>query len=124
MYQCFLCSRVVYDTLRPYKLPDYHFAIPTFIQTENSKKGFLCGFFDAEGSVNKVTRSIEVGSKHRENLVQIGKLLKEFSIGFHIYRNGNTGWRLIIGKKGSVQRYKEIIGFGLERKKVLLDALY
>jgi hypothetical protein len=116
-FRAIIYSKALYDAFKPFKLEDYRFVIPTFLQTKDSKRGFLQGYFDAEASV--YTKGIWVGSKHKDNLLQIDRLLEEFGItpiGIYPYRNV---WRLVIGKK-MLLKYKELIGFRLSRKKEVL----
>lgn len=105
-----LNSKVVYEAFYPYKCRDYLWGFPKFLNTTKAKRGFLRGYFDAEGSIHGV--GITLTSKHRSNLEKIVGLLAEFSIESVIYRPGTI---LYIPHR-FVQRFVNLIGFGIKAK--------
>lgn len=121
-------SKALFEALRPAKLRDFHFAIPSVLTTVSSKIGFLSGLFDADGGAchsGRRKRSqwvIFLVSKHRENLELIRKLLMQFKISSRLYRHKN-GFQLNITKRASKARFLRTIGFRLKVKQNKLEAL-
>lgn len=115
-------SKTIYELLRPCKLQDYRFKVPEFIkQSEEAICGFLCGYFDAEGSAVVCSTcpvsTIQATSKHKENLLQIAELLKFLEIKSRITKSTNSCWMLQIRDNASKIKFAELAGFRLERKR-------
>lgn len=112
-------SKILYDALRPFKLPDSRWNIPSFLTTRNSILGFLQGLFDAEGHFSVKSRHIGLTSKHRENLSQIQSILSELGIRSFIY-NHQPGYRLLIFDGLSKRRFANLINFKIAYKREAL----
>jgi len=110
-------SEVVYQLLRPFKKSDYFWDIPSFLISQEAKIGFLQGIFDAEGSVAKDGLTIILSSKHRENLEQVSKILREFGINSKIYTSAKCEMSFLkISRVDNRILFARLIGFRLERK--------
>lgn len=107
--RCYVCSKILYNALRPYKQKDFHWSIPEFLTTKESQLGFIGGLFDAEGHVAKY--ELNMGSKHREGLEQVKELLLKFGFkyGKINIRKCSNSFRLEI--------------FGLKNHKLFLDKI-
>lgn len=79
-YWGIIYSKNLYNALKPYKQKDYHWEIPKFLTTEESQLGFIGGLFDAEGCVGE--RTLNISSKHKENLEPVKNLLLKFGFKF------------------------------------------
>lgn len=118
MYRTLVSSKQLYDLLRPHKQVDSRCSIPVCLTTKESKIGFLQGFVDAEGHINKVCKTIEIVSKHIEILQQVGKILESIEISYRIYPpygKSHGSHKITIPKK-SISKFKNIVGLRLERK--------
>lgn len=118
--QYFACvdSKILYEKLNPYKLDNQKFDIPQFLTTDESRKGFLSGFFDAEGGTSG--KEVRADSKWRSNLEKIRHLLNKYGISATIYprpRENPTRYRIRIFRIDSVKKFHKLIGFSLERKR-------
>lgn len=110
MWTVRVSSKILCEALAPYKLKDYRFKIPHFLNNSQSLWGFIEGFFDAEGNVHYDGRlrnfvgAVCMGSKHKENLKQIQEALSKFGIESIVY--GKVGdYRLQIHKRASLQKF-------------------
>lgn len=106
-------SKRLYNALRPFKMADYKWLVPTFLATQESLVGFLQGLFDAEGSV--ANRNIALYSKHLENLLPIQKLLANFGIESCLHNKYRMS-TLRINKAQSLAIFTRKIGFRYLRK--------
>ncbi len=99
-------------------------------QDEAFRRGFLMGFCDGNGSVSvnvessergrKKKRSVVLYSTNRSGLANIGSLLKMEGIGSSMYPAGEC-FALKITGKTRLETFRNRIGFGLDRKKNMLD---
>jgi len=116
-------SKRLYEALRPFKGKDFHWTIPTFLPSVESKIGFLQGIFDAEGSIhipNGRKRKLPTAtlySKHRDNLWQVKILLNKFGIRSSLPKNKLIRCCLELRGIDTVTVFKTIIGFNLPRKR-------
>lgn len=122
-------SKQLYQALCPYKRKDHHWTVPRFLSTKKSKIGFLKGIYDAEGGVakkfinNKGNGTIGLGSKHKQNLIPVAKLLKNLDIESRMYKDkASNCYRLCIIRKKSKILFKKLINFRLEHKRKALEA--
>lgn len=125
VYEAVIHSQNLYNFLKLYKGADYHFQVPPLVfQTEDALRGFVGGFFDAEGTVDISSHraAIRIISKHESNLVQIQRCLDALAIRSHI-RNGGVKSSLAVADNHSRIRYKEIIGFRLQAKQARLNSM-
>ena len=119
--------KTIYEALRPFKSADFVWNTPTFLSTKASRRGFLRGIFDAEGSIclYKVRRKfsaskIEVASKHEGNVQSIAWLLAEFKI-FGLIQHRRDCFSLVINDFINKKRFAQLINFGLSRKRTKLS---
>jgi intein-encoded DNA endonuclease-like protein len=111
-------SKQLYLLLRPYKQRDFHWSIPEIVlQSTEAKRGFLQGIFDAEGSVDVNDATIQLISKHRQNLFQVQRLLAQFSIKSWVMQSRG---RLKIYSRGGCIRFQKEIDFRYLPKKTKL----
>lgn len=113
-------SKILHDALRPFKMKDHQWRIPTFLTTLESKIGFVEGFFDAEGAVlfmnDRVNCSLVFVSKCESGLEQIQRFL--LSMGIHsILRKNQRINTLSIHDKRSVDLFRNVFKFRLPRKR-------
>jgi intein-encoded DNA endonuclease-like protein len=119
-------SKMLYEALRPFKLPDYRWIIPSFIDTKDSLRGFIRGIFDTEGGVHKpiIHRihppRVYCYSKHKENLTEVKEILMEL-FGINGFWSSKRITTLYIGDINSVTLFYSEIGFGLPRKRLKLE---
>jgi len=109
-YRTRATSKVLFSLLRPLKLDDSYWKLPS-LPTKESRRGFLAGLFDAEGSVSK--DRLDYSSKHVENLEQLLPLLKELELyegKVEITPNysSNEMYRLKIFGKGNRIKFSRI----------------
>ncbi len=126
MYNVTLNSKTLYELFAPYKLKDYHWRIPAFLTTRESQLGFLKGIFDAEGCITRpfITKDgymhnhvkVCLISKHRDNIVPVYELLKDFNIVSRIEKGPRGQTRLVIQKIKDIENFTLNIGFGLQKK--------
>lgn len=113
--------------------------------SSNFYKGFLCGLFDSDGSVQgnqKKGVSIRLAQSNLENLQAVQRMLLRLGIVSTIYKyrriersavlpngcGGNAVYptkaqhELVVSNE-NIRRFAEIIGFHEKRKKARLDAL-
>ena len=120
-YRVIIYSKILYEFFRPYKLDDFRFDVPPFIyQTEDALRGFLQGFFDAEGTVYLNDRerkyAIQASSKHKESLKKIKECLKLLDINSTI-RSTGTFFTLAINNYLDRKLFSELVSFRLDKKK-------
>jgi len=123
MYTILINSKQLYDMIKPYKGNDYSCSVPKFLNTDESKVGFLQGFFDAEGSIQKnYSKQIKVGSKHIDILNEIKNILHSYGIESNICNQGDNFNILYItnGKEGR-KKFHNKIGFRLPSKNNILS---
>jgi hypothetical protein len=125
-----VCSKELYNYLRPCKSEDFHFHVPKIIYKNKSMMyGFLRGFFDAEGGVYKTnsgdsTMSISCWSKHISSLVQIRDLLKIGGIQSYLHKENKKNQisaRLNISDYENRLLFSNLVGFRIHRKQKQLD---
>lgn len=123
VYRATLQSKRVWRWMRPYKYDDFHFTIPDIVFTHKEMaKGFLQGFFDAEGGVYPANKSnsvnIQCWSKHISNLEQVQRLLAVIGIKSYAYEEHkkSTSARLTISDYDNRMRFRELVGFRIKRK--------
>jgi len=121
MYRAIIDSKALYDALRPFKRPDYHWQVPSFLDTMDAQRGFLQGIFDAEGSVifnkKQVSMSyIQIASKHKSNLLEIEQLLKKFGIEGCCFTKVGAVWGLRFWGRRNLLLFATRIGFRLKKK--------
>lgn len=125
-YEIKACSKVLYETLQPYKKSNKPWFVPKFLTSDESLKGFLRGIYDAEGSVSTYFRwkssqkesvYITLCSKFGEGLLEVASVLRRFGIEPTPKLNRSSTFHLVIAKKASVQKFAEQIGFNLSWKK-------
>lgn len=130
-YDAEVVSKKLYLWLNPYKDSDFHFTIPEMVYRHtNMLRGFLQGFFDAEGGVYKHREtvnafSIECWSKHIENLAQVKELLDILGIRSYLHKEKkkNITSRLFICNYQDRVKFKELVGFRIKRKQDVLDSM-
>lgn len=94
---------------------------------EETKRGFLTGFFDSEGSV-RLPYDINCNSTNHQGLVQVGSLLSSFGIIYKIlsYTPKNRKWsevHVLTIKRRNAKKFADRIGFQLSRKRIQLQKL-
>ena len=120
-------SKRLYLYLRPYKSADFNFTVPDMVyRHETMLRGFLRGFYDAEGGVYKHSQSgmtIECWSKHLSNLIQIQDLLHIINIRSTLIKEkkASTTARLTISEYDSRVLFRDRVGFDIMRKQTIFD---
>lgn len=117
-------SKKLYLYLRPYKYADFHFTIPEMVyKHKEMSRGFLRGFFDAEGGVypskdSQTGVSIECWSKHIDNLIQVKELLGMLGIESHLHpeKKKQISARLFISDYKNRVLFRDLVGFKIIRK--------
>lgn len=79
------------------------------------KIGYLRGFYDSEGGVDKRPR-VHLTNKNEALLILAKNLLAELGIMAHLCKMKNMG-RLWIHSKDNVRKFFELVGFSIYRKK-------
>jgi hypothetical protein len=79
------------------------------------KIGYLRGFYDSEGGVDKRPR-VHLTNKNEALLILAKDLLAELGIMTHLYKIGNM-YRLWIHSKDNVRKFSELVSFSIQRKK-------
>ncbi len=90
------------------------------------KHAYIVGMFDAEGDVSLRNRYVEVCQKNTEILKWIKRELKASKInsgGIVLADRKSSTYKLVISEKRSVMLFAKKIGFELEYKKRMLNAL-
>jgi hypothetical protein len=105
----------------------YYKKIPYIIRTSNkeSQYAFLRGYFDADGTVEKRTGGVSVCSVSKNLLNEVQLMLLNFGIVSKVREKKTKSkfgkaYLLDIFSENAL-KFKELIGFGLYRKQVLLD---
>jgi len=128
-FEVWVSSKEFWGFIRPLKLPDFAWRFPGELGSEDFKRGFLQGIFDAEGciyqnhgkrgfpSYDTLYWRIEIGQKQRGNLDQICTLLREFNISGVISPENNSHmWKLTIAKRDQVLLFCKEVSFALPKK--------
>lgn len=118
-------SKRLYEALRSSKGKDFHWTIPTFLTSVESKIGFLQGIFDAEGSIHsphgrkRKLPSVALYSKHEDNLLQVKTMLSHFGVrSCKVYRiRHQCAHAFELRSTDTVTKFKPLIGFNLPRKR-------
>jgi len=128
LYTIEIPCKALYEFLSPYKEKS-RFFIPDFLNTKESKAGFLSGFFDAEGCIqiyNNRLASLYISSKYYENLIPIQKMLTEFGIESKLNRvKTRMESRIYLGQNyENLKKIKKNINFhSFKKMKTLEDAI-
>ena len=128
-YNAVLQSKSIYLWLRPYKYEDFHFTVPDVVYRHDKMlRGFLCGFFDAEGGVYKSSSingyTINCFSKHKDNLEQIKDCLDILGINSYIHvRTDKYLSKLMIANYKDRVLFRELVNFKIKRKSERLDQM-
>ena len=124
-------SRRLYRILSKFNLKKIK-TLPEFIsKTDENKKNFIKGFFDAEGSVSlhvikrkdgrtDIIRHLKCFSNNVELLEQIKDLLLQIRIKSKIFRGKPPNYYLCVWNYRNLSRFDELIGFVIIRKQKLL----
>lgn len=115
--QAIMNSKEFYQALRPYKRKDFQWRIPHFLTTTESLKGFIEGLFDAKGTIyihNGKYCSMRISSKHKEGLLEIQSILKNYGIKSSIAKSHIH--QLIIEDRPSIKLFKRNFTLRLHRK--------
>jgi len=120
VYYARIRSKAMYAILRPCKLRDYKFKIPSFVfRNRKAAASFLQGYFDAEGSAsfNKAKGFVEItaGSKHLSNIEEIKYCLGLLKIRAVVSRKKRC-YVLSIADWPSRLKFKCLINFRIRRK--------
>ncbi len=115
------------DNFGPFGEKKWHINVEKFLNYgEQFRKGFIKGFFDAEGSIGKERtplKSIQLVSCNKTGLVEFGALLATFGFGPKIFsKNKDAKWELCLSKRQS-QLFAIIIGSEIDYKKRRLSKL-
>ncbi len=118
-------SQIICADLRSYgNFRTFKWGVPNAVlESKNSKYFalFLKGFFDSEGSVGKyIVSACSVSRKGARGVVS---LLRGLGIRAKLYKHGKANI-ISITKKENIRRFKELVGFTIERKRQKLDSLY
>lgn len=123
-------SKILYEFLGKYKLPDYRWQYPQECGTNGFAKGFLQGIFDAEGCValgnrqaHKYFKLVSLCQKPLENIRQVKELLSGFGINCIAYERKKGGYDLSIGRWRDLKLFHRLIGFRLPRKQQKLEKM-
>ncbi len=118
VYWARIYSKRLFEFFRPHKMNDYHWTIPPMILSNIvSKRGFLQGIYDAEGSISIGKRgkyTICLASKHKSNLIPIQEFLTALGIN-GAWDMHNQAVLRISGRNQCIQ-FGNKIGFRIARK--------
>lgn len=126
-YRCIVSSKILHKFIAQYKKPDFHWEIPPMVlDNDDMLVGFLQGIYDAEGGVYLYKQgmgAIELSSKHASNLMPIQECLSNvFMVVSKINDSEKrTAAKLVINEYTNRVRFRELIGFRLERKQLKLE---
>ena len=109
-YVTWVNCKQLYLVLRPCKMSDYHWTIPELVlKSKEAQRGFLRGIFDAEGSVDVLSRHIRLCSKHKANLRQVQRLLRVFGVKSYV-QGARSELRVV--SRGNCILFRREVGFG------------
>lgn len=118
-----------YEKLKPFKPEPCRWAIPSFLTTEKSIKGFIAGVFDSDGCISKDHKyngKIRLWSKYKEGLLQIKNILEVNSMEPRIYRRRQGRYEcyeLTLIRNRDLILFREKFGFKLFRKQEKLEQI-
>jgi len=114
-------SKILYTALRPFKMKNHQWRVPTFLTTKEAKIGFVEGLFDAEGHIvfthKKVNCSLVISSICKEGLKQVQVFLRKLRIKAILRKARGYIYLLSIHDKRSVRQFRNIFELRLQRKK-------
>jgi len=129
-YRVMLQGKEFLNYFRQYfeKQKTFTWKVPKIILSANEevKKGFLVGFFDAEGFcyLYKGYMTVGASSANLLGLKQVQELLKEMGIHSRIQKTFTGHYELRIRRKESIDKFMEKVGFGVLSKIEKADSLW
>ncbi len=125
-----LCSKEACDfinSIGQFKKENWKVPEVIKIADDNIKCAYIRGFFDSEGEIDKRIGRVGATSMNLDGLKEVKNLLESLGIRSTIIKKKDTRpntsqkYILRIHDKNSINLFKEMIGFTIERKQQILE---